>query len=130
MRLTTRPAGYGAARVRKPIAQLLLLAVFAGLLFAGSAEAGEVPFAPQDNPPSADDGWQAGTCNTPTCTPESPDAEFYETAAGHPPFGMTQFIIKHHSSGLPGHEEPDVNLKDIRVDLPVGLSVNPGATPR
>ena len=110
---------------------MLLLAVFSGLLFASAAQAGEVPFAPQDNEnPTANDGWQAGTCNTPTCTPVSNHIEFYETAAGHPPFGMTQFIIKHHNSGLPGHEEPDVNLKDIRVDLPVGLSVNPGATPR
>jgi hypothetical protein len=117
--------------VRKRVAQIMLLAVLSGLLFAGSAQAGEIPFAPQDNAhPTANDGWQAGTCNVPTCTPASPHSEFYERAAGHPPYGMTQFIIKHHSSGLPGHEEPDVNLKDIRVDLPVGLSVNPGAVPR
>jgi len=117
--------------VRKPIAQIMLLAVLSGLLFAGTAQAGEVPFAPQDNAhPTANDGWQAGTCNVPTCTPVSPKIEFYETAAGHPPYGMTQFIIKHHGTLVPGHEEPDVNLKDIRVDLPVGLSVNPGATPR
>jgi len=109
----------------------MLLAVLSGLLFAGTAQAGEVPFAPQDNAhPTANDGWQAGTCNVPTCTPVSPKIEFYETAAGHPPYGMTQFIIKHHGTLVPGHEEPDVNLKDIRVDLPVGLSVNPGATPR
>ncbi|MGN6203154.1 MAG: hypothetical protein ACTHNY_12220, partial [Solirubrobacterales bacterium] len=116
--------------MRKPIAKIFLLAVFSGLLFAGSAQAGEVPFAPQNNPPNANDGWQAGTCNTSSCTPDGPDSEFYERAAGHPPFGMTQFIIKHHGTLVPGHEEPDVNLKDIRVDLPVGLSVNPGATPR
>jgi len=117
--------------VRKSVAKIFLLAVFSGLLFVGSAQAGENPFAPQDNAnPTGNDGWQAGTCNVPTCTPVSPDAEFYERAAGHPPYGMTQFIIKHHGTLVPGHEEPDVNLKDIRVDLPVGLSVNPGATPR
>ena len=88
-----------------------------------------MPFAPQNNPPSASDGWQAGTCNISTCAPDSPKAAFYETAAGHPPFGITQFIIK-HSSELGGHENPEVNLKDLRVDLPVGLSVNPGAVPR
>jgi hypothetical protein len=129
MGLTARPSGYRPAQVRKSVAQLLSLAVLFGLLLAPSAQAGEVPFAPQDNAhPTATDGWQAGTCNTPTCTPVSPHEEFYEKAAGHPPFGMTQFIIK-HSSTL-GHEEPEVNLKDLRVDLPVGLSVNPGAVPR
>lgn len=123
--------GTDLQQVRNRAAQLLLLAAFCGLLFVPAAQAGEVPFAPQDNAhPTANDGWQAGTCNTPTCTPVSPSAEFYEKAAGHPPFGMTQFIIKHHGTVVPGHEEPDVNLKDIRVDLPVGLSVNPGAVPR
>jgi len=107
---------------------LLLLAVFGGLLLVPAAQAGEVPFAPQNNPPDANDGWQAGTCNTPTCAPDSPKAEFFETAAGHPPFGITQFIIKHTT--VVTHEEPDVNLKDLRVDLPIGLSVNPGAVPR
>jgi hypothetical protein len=107
---------------------MLLLAIFFGLLSVSAAQAGEVPFAPQNNPPSASDGWQAGTCNTSTCAPDSPKSEFFETAAGHPPFGITQFIIKHNNEF--GHEEPEVNLKDLRVDLPVGLSVNPGAVPR
>lgn len=116
--------------MRRSFVQLLLLAAFCGLLLAPASQAGEVPFSPQNNPPDANDGWQAGTCNTPTCAPDSPKAEFFETAAGHPPFGITQFTIKHHGTLVPGHEEPDVNLKDLRVDLPVGLSVNPGATPR
>lgn len=114
--------------MRKPFAQLLLLAVFAGLLLAPGAQAGEVVFSPQHNPPNASDGWQAGTCNTPTCAPDSPKVEFYETAAGHPPFGITQFIVRHKTELL--HEEPEVDMKTLRVDLPVGLSVNPGAVPR
>jgi hypothetical protein len=118
--------------VRKTVVQLLSLAVFVGLLAAPSAQAVPVVFSPQHNPPDKTDGWQAGTCNTPTCAPDSPKAEFYETAAGHPPFGITQFIVRHHGSeflGLP-FEEPDVDMKTLRVDLPVGLSVNPGATPQ
>jgi hypothetical protein len=94
----------------------------------GTALAGEVVFSPQNNPPNASDGWQAGTCNTPTCAPDSPKAEFYETAAGHPPFGITQFIVRHDKELL--HEEPQVDMKTLRVDLPVGLSVNPGAVPQ
>lgn len=114
--------------MRKPVAQLLSLAVLLGLLPVPAAQAGEVVFSPQNNPPNESDGWQAGTCNVATCAPDSPQAEFYETAAGHPPFGITQFIVRHKTELL--HEEPEVDMKTLRVDLPVGLSVNPGAVPQ
>lgn len=105
-----------------------MLAAVLALLIAAPAMAGEVPFAPQHNPPRNDDGWQAGTCTDPECAPEDPPAAFYEAAAGHPPFGITQFTIRHTTELT--HVEPEVDLKTLRVDLPVGLSVNPGATPR
>ncbi|HEX5592886.1 MAG TPA: hypothetical protein VFX35_06015 [Solirubrobacterales bacterium] len=118
--------------MRTLVGKIGLLALVIGALFAVPASAAENPFVPQDNAnPTANDGWQAGTCKTdaPTkCSVDTP-AQFYETAAGHPPVGFTQFIIK-HTTELGGHENPDVNLKDLRVDLPVGLSVNPGAVPR
>ncbi|MDQ2630314.1 MAG: hypothetical protein M3Y75_04980, partial [Actinomycetota bacterium] len=114
--------------MRKPVAQIFMFAVVLASLFAPTAQAGEVVFAPQNNPPDKEDGWQAGTCATPTCAPDSESFEFYETAAGHPPFGITQFIVKHKTELL--HKEPEVNMKTLRVDLPVGLSVNPGATPQ
>jgi hypothetical protein len=120
--------GYGAPQVRKPVAKIFSLAAVVGALLAPSAQAGEVVFSPQNNPPNAQDGWQAGTCNTPTCAPDSNKVEFYETAAGHPPFGITQFIVRHKTELL--HEEPEVDMRTLRVDLPVGLSVNPGATPQ
>ncbi len=84
--------------------------------------------APSDpDNPQADSGWQAGTCtvDTPTCSVDTP-AQFFEQAAGHPPVGFTQFIVKHEPPG----ETPVDELKTVRVDLPVGLSVNPGATPQ
>jgi hypothetical protein len=119
----------GGMRVRSALA--VVFALLLGALFAVPAQAGEVVFAPQDNEhPTANDGWQAGTCKTdvPTkCSVDTPD-QFFETAAGHPPVGFTQFIVKH--STVAGHEEPEVDMKDLRVDLPVGLSVNPGAVPR
>jgi hypothetical protein len=105
-----------------------LLALILTLAVPGAASAGEVVFAPQNTLPSSADGWQAGTCNTATCAPDSPKAEFFETAAGHPPFGITQFIVRHDKVLV--HEEPQVDMKTLRVDLPVGLSVNPGATPQ
>lgn len=114
--------------MRKSIAHIVLLAVALAALFASTAQGAEVVFEPQNNPPNSEDGWQAGTCNTPTCAPDSPKAEFFETAAGHPPFGITQFIVRHKDVLL--SKEPEVDMKTLRVDLPVGLSVNPGATPQ
>jgi hypothetical protein len=114
--------------VRKSVAQIVLLAAALAALLAPSALAAEVVFEPQNNPPNSEDGWQAGTCNLPNCAPDSPSAAFYETAAGHPPFGITQFIVRHKDVLL--NKEPEVDMKTLRVDLPVGLSVNPGATPQ
>jgi hypothetical protein len=114
--------------VRKSATQIALLAAFIAALLAPAAQGAEVVFEPQNNPPNSEDGWQAGTCNTPTCAPDSPKIEFFETAAGHPPFGITQFIVRHKTELV--HKEPEVDMKTLRVDLPVGLSVNPGATPQ
>jgi hypothetical protein len=77
--------------------------------------------------PTADSGWQAGTCvvDTPTCSVDTP-AQFFERAAAHPPVGFTQFIVKNQAPGQTPVGEP----KTVHVDLPVGLSVNPGATDR
>jgi hypothetical protein len=93
------------------------------------ADTGDI-IAPQHNPPTAADGWQAATCNTdvPECSPQSPGVQFSTQAATHPPIGFTQFIIKEAEEG--GLLDPVGLLKDVRVDLPVGLSVNPQATPQ
>ncbi|MDQ3725162.1 MAG: hypothetical protein M3335_04605, partial [Actinomycetota bacterium] len=114
--------------MRNPVAQTLLLAIALAIALVAPAQAGEVVFSPQNNPPNSTDGWQAGTCIDPFCAPDSPKTAFYETAAGHPPFGITQFIVRHKTELT--HEEPEVDMKTLRVDLPVGLSVNPGATPQ
>lgn len=90
--------------------------------------------------PTADSGWQAGTCNAEPpepgadiCSVDTPD-QFFETASAHPNWGFTQFIVAHTTTPqippLPTLETPTAELKTVRVDLPVGLSVNPGATPR
>jgi hypothetical protein len=92
--------------------------------------------------PKVDSGWQAGTCKqeppitTPTaasfCSVASNPSEFFfEEAAAHPNFGFTQFIVAHEPVlGIPGTEMPTNELEYVRVELPVGLSVNPGATER
>ncbi|HET9184924.1 MAG TPA: hypothetical protein VFN82_02180, partial [Solirubrobacterales bacterium] len=106
----------------------LVIALGLTLALAGTARAGEVVFSPQHEPPTEEDGWQAGTCTVKTCVPDGPLNEFFEAAAGHPPWGMTQFIVRHTKAVV--LETPEVDMKDIWVDLPVGLSVNPGAVPQ
>jgi hypothetical protein len=108
---------------------LLLLALTAA---AAQADTGDI-IAPSDpTHPSVDSGWQAGTCNAEPpepgaslCSIATPD-QFFDTASAHPNWGFTQFIIKNEAPG----ETPVDELKTVRVDLPVGLSVNPGATVR
>jgi hypothetical protein len=109
---------------------MLLLGAAAALGDTGDIVA---PTDPEN--PKVDSGWQAGTCNN-----EPPEAggtaakfcsietknQFFEQAAGHPQFGFTQIIVKHEPPG----ESPVGELKTVRVDLPVGLSVNPQATPQ
>jgi hypothetical protein len=114
----------------KPVLLALLALLALGVAFVPTAQAGEVVFSPQHNPPNSEDGWQAGTCKLSNCAPDSEPkaAFFFEQAAGHPIFGITQFIVRHKTELT--HEEPEVDMKTIRVDLPVGLSVNPGATPQ
>lgn len=94
--------------------------------------------APSDpHDPQVDSGWQAGTCgeeppeSTDLCSVATED-QFFETAAGHPKWGFTQFIVKHDTEEVGGVklEKPVGEVATVRVDLPVGLSVNPGATER
>lgn len=112
-------------------AVLCLLVLLAAAPIA-SADTGDI-IAPSDvRHPEVDSGWQAGTCteeppeSSEFCSIATP-SQFFETAGAHPNWGFTQFIIKH---GPPPGEAPVDELKTVRVDLPVGLSVNPGATVR
>jgi len=80
----------------------------------------------QNVPHTSADGFQAGTCIVEPCSPETP-AQFYKTAAGHPPFGFTQYIVKQEEFEA-GKFRPVGSVGTIRVDLPPGLTVNPEAT--
>jgi hypothetical protein len=108
-----------------------IVAVLGLALAFGTASAQAVEIIesqePNGEPETAKAGWQAGTCttDTPECKPEEPK-QFFTQAAGHPPVGFTQIIVKHSGP----FEEPVGNLKTVLVDLPPGLSVNPQATPQ
>ncbi|HST70754.1 MAG TPA: hypothetical protein VLI94_13995 [Solirubrobacterales bacterium] len=104
--------------------------------FAGGTEEVIAPSDPKN--PQVDSGWQAGTCDTEAPDPGASGAEvcsvdtpdwFFEQAAGHPHFGFTQFIVKFKEE-VGGLKKPEAELARVRVDLPVGLNVNPGATER
>jgi hypothetical protein len=70
--------------------------------------------------PIADDPEQ---CNSGT------PAKWYTQAAGHPPFGTTDFTLNTLSgAGVNGF--PDGFVEEIVVDIPEGLGVNPEATPK
>jgi hypothetical protein len=122
------------AGIRRLIAVTGMAALLAIAVTAPAAPAAEIDnstiIAPQHDPPQSDDGWQAGTCliDTPPCSVDTP-AQFFEQAAGHPPVGFTQFIIKEEPGPITG-QIPVGNLKTVRVDLPEGLTVNPQATPQ
>jgi hypothetical protein len=75
--------------------------------------------------------FDAGTCTMNTepleqCTRDSDPSFWYATAGGHPQWGITDFAF--NTTGIA--QTPDGNVKNVHVDLPVGLSVNPEATPK
>ena len=69
--------------------------------------------------------WEAATCGESTCK-DSPPTGLYLQAAGHPNFGITDFGFEFTEALLV--KTPVGKVKDVRVDLPPGLSVNPEAT--
>jgi hypothetical protein len=72
--------------------------------------------------------WEAGTCKVTSCSDSGSSSAFYTQAAGHPNFGITDF--KFNSAKAGSAEVPEGQVKDVRVDLPPGLAVNPEATGR
>ena len=73
--------------------------------------------------------WEAGTCKESNCTDAGPHSAFYTQAAGHPDFGITDFAFDSTEAGVVKKwKEPQGHVKDVRVDLPPGLAVNPEAT--
>jgi hypothetical protein len=104
-------------------------AVFAALLgLATASPAVAVDIIEEELPETVNSGWQAGTCKADApqeCSIDTPD-QFFTQAAGHPPVGFTQIIVKHTGA----FKEPVGHIKTVLVDLPQGMSVNPEATPK
>ncbi len=64
-----------------------------------------------------------GQCNKNT------DPKWFTQAAGHPNFGITDFTLNTLPGAVFGEGFPDKFVKEIVVDTPEGLGVNPEATP-
>ncbi len=103
-----------------------------GVIVAGfaltAAQAAQASFGVEEK------NWEAGTCNTETCTYASVEknpGEAFTQSAGHPPYGITSFEVNSKGGGLLGEErEPEGAVKRIRVDVPPGLAADPNATPQ
>jgi hypothetical protein len=123
---------WGAA-VRRAAVRGAAVALALALTWTVGVTAGSAQIIGPQNPdePAADSPWQAGTCKADVgpCSVATP-AQFYETAAGHPSVGFTQFIVNTEPAELvPLEEVPAENLRTVRVDLPTGLTVNPQSSP-
>jgi hypothetical protein len=103
-----RRSARNAAKVAAALAAIALLVAAFG---AGSASAIEI-----------NGEWEAGTCASATCSYGGAPSGFFSQAAGHPPYGVTDFKI--NASG-----ESD-QVKRVKVELPQGLNVNPQAVPQ
>lgn len=133
---------------RRLIAFAVMSLWLVAMVSVAQADTGNI-IEKQNQPPSAADGWQAGTCTSDTvpgkCSPSTP-GQFFKQAGGHPPIGFTQYTIQHEPfepTGLPSPPFPPGTLKaplkspqkartikTLRVDLPPGLTVNPLASPK
>jgi hypothetical protein len=106
-----------------------LLAVLALCMLGLPAAAAHAAFGPES--------WFAANCNVSTCEkaakPEEElakaEAEGYSQAAGHPPFGITDFKLKRVPIPelVPGQFAPEGSLKNLRVDVAPGVATNPEA---
>src|SRR5580698_5261561 len=110
-------------RMRRPAVRGTLLAV----LIVAASIAGAL--APSAQASFGVEKWEAGTCKESTCADAGSSSAFYTQAAGHPNFGITDFEFNHTESLLLKTKTPEGHVKDVRVDLPTGLAVDPEALP-
>jgi hypothetical protein len=112
-----------------------LLSLLVAICGAGAIWGASGVLAPAAQAAFGVEKWEAATCKERACNAEGkdPSAEFYTQAAGHPNFGITDFAFNYTTTTnalLEKVEIPDGHVRDVRVDLPPGLAVNPEAVPQ
>lgn len=103
-------------------AAVVAVVALGGLVGVSSASAAEPKFGIEE--------LLAATCTVETCSKTSTLSELFTQAAAYPNFGVTDFKLNVLNPGETGKEVPTKLIKNLRVDLPAGLSVNPEAVPR
>ncbi len=58
-------------------------------------------------------------------TTEEAEEQGYRQAGGHPPFGITDFVLNSNAEGF-----PEGSIKRVRVDVSPGIVTNPQAVPK
>ena len=107
--------------VERQLKRVWLPALLAAAMACGMPAAGAQAFAIAK--------WEAGTASSRTAPTRARTSAFYTQATGHPDFGITDFRFDVEGRRpLPKGKVPEGNVKDVRVDLPPGLAVNPEAT--
>ena len=120
---------------RGPLGLLVVISAF--LVFALGASSAQASFGVEN--------WEVVTCSTTVESPAAPgafplpqppgqctgktgepenEARWFKQAAGRPPFAITDFLLNNTAGA------PEGALKDVVIDVPEGLSVNPEATPQ
>ncbi len=117
------PADVGARSLR-----VWLIALLAGAALGGAAPAAQAAFGVES--------FFAGNCTVATCGelggPPIKESEFFTQAAGHPNYGISDFKLKSKQiqvSPFPAFQ-PEGSIRNVRLDVPAGLSTNPQATPK
>ncbi len=125
---------------RGPLGLLVLTAAFFVLAFGASSAQAEFGIESwvtltcsenEDSPPLVGppvEGEPPLEASPDPCTPATP-GKWFKQAAGHPPWAITDFTLNTLTAvGAIGF--PDGFVKDIVVEVPEGLSVNPEAAPK
>jgi hypothetical protein len=105
--------------------RMCLVALLAGACLAGAAPAAQAAFGVESFFAA---NCKVSTCNkaaTPAEEKEKAEKEGYTQAAGHPPFGVTDFTVNTKKVG--SANVPEGIVRHVRTDVAPGVSTNPEA---
>jgi hypothetical protein len=107
--------------------RIWFFALLAGAVFCSVAPAAQATFGVEK--------FFAAECTVATCGefggPPLQNSELFTQAAGHPDFGITDFVLNSKEQKAPFKAFiPEGNIENLQVDVPAGLSTNPQSVPQ